>query len=1411
METDSLEQETSENINAKYTPLLDEGKDLKQKILLHEDLIITLNGYQEIPIRKFIYQVLCVFSFGIIFLIFHWFPKLKLKLLGKDIPIEDASELYIENTWSSNVVLVKIKQNYYHGKISDIFPKFSEISEYTQQYNITPTQIENANLEQNFYLKYFKYQYIRFIFNPITSKYEQITNWKDPKWNSVKNTIKGIESNEVYIQRQKIFGSNVAQIQQKSTLSFLLDEVLHPFYIFQIFSIILWCAEDYYYYAFCIFVMSVFSTYSTLQTSKENLKKISDMSKFTCPVVVVRQDNKQDSPYKHIDSSDLVPGDVIVIAPDELETFPCDAILLKGDCIVNESMLTGESMPINKIPIKDEELKNLDFEKDDIVAKMGNYCFFAGTSIVRVKGDRNAILNNNNNNNYNYNKQNQNQSTITSSQDPSSKNENPEVPRPKKGKRNLKYETKSAYALVIRTGFNTAKGSLVRSMLFPRQNYFKFYQDSFNFIFVLFIIALIGFCGSLYNFIKYGVPVYVIIIRALDLITIVVPPALPATMSIGTSFAISKLKELNIFCISPNHVIIGGKLNLICFDKTGTLTENGLCVHGVNYMEQVKSSTQDTFALSSSSNNISNLNDSGIKVKFSKLSNHKSKNQEFFSPSYSTVIMDSPLTNNQFNLIGNNDYKNKKGKNKAIFAFEELNNSNEEIIINNNPENTNDIHKSSSQLSLLEKGLNKSYSNHSLSSVFSNSIESFSEDEKSLLISKRYIDLLRFAMATCHNLKVINGKLIGDPLDIEMFKFIDWSIQENESSIDGLTTIVRPKNNFNIERRLDEIDSINSRSIEINENPKIASSKHLFELGILRVFEFASHLRRMSVVVRRMYSQKSNLTVSDSLEVFVKGAPEMIRDLCKKRTIPMNFNLKLHKLVNKGFRVIAVGYKTIENVKFHKLMKMKREEIECDLEFLGFIIFENPLKPGTKNTIEALNEANIRSLMCTGDNILTGISVAKECNMLSKDAQVKILKFVEGTGEVDEHTIPELIHGGRTKEAQLYLENHEFNADEDSDSIVDSDSENSLNDEKEILLNVPSDSDIIYSSNNILNEESLINIHNEYYAMSGDVFDWILHNYTDKQLKSILENCKIFARMLPDQKQILVEKLQEIGYCVSFCGDGANDCGALKSADVGLSLSEAEASVAAPFTSQDMDLKCVLNVIKEGRAALVTNFSCFKYMALYSLIQFTTVSLLYSLAGNLGDAQFLFIDLFLILPVAVAMGRSGSYHKIYHKAPTSNLVSFKVLVSLIGQIIIQILFQFHIFFWGRRQSWYETPEQKGDGKTILSYENTLLFYVSCFQYIVGALVFSVGPPYRQPITTNLMFMSISIFTSLLIISMLFIPEPSIYGFMELMVIPFSARCYTLFIIIVNAIVSILAELHLWRWLTNQFKKKRNLN
>jgi cation-transporting P-type ATPase 13A2 len=77
-----------------------------------------------------------------------------------------------------------------------------------------------------------------------------------------------------------------------------------------------------------------------------------------------------------------------------------------------------------------------------------------------------------------------------------------------------------------------------------------------------------------------------ILLRALDLITIVVPPALPATLSIGTTFAINRLRNLGIFCISPNRINIAGRINVICFDKTGTLTEDGLDILGVRCLDR---------------------------------------------------------------------------------------------------------------------------------------------------------------------------------------------------------------------------------------------------------------------------------------------------------------------------------------------------------------------------------------------------------------------------------------------------------------------------------------------------------------------------------------------------------------------------------------------------------------------------------------------------------------------------------------------------------------------------------------------------------------------------------------------------------------------------------------------------------
>ena len=88
-------------------------------------------------------------------------------------------------------------------------------------------------------------------------------------------------------------------------------------------------------------------------------------------------------------------------------------------------------------------------------------------------------------------------------------------------------------------------------------------------------------------------------------------------------------------------------------------------------------------------------------------------------------------------------------------------------------------------------------------------------------------------------------------------------------------------------------------------------------------------------------------------------------------------------------------------------------------------------------------------------------------------------------------------------------------------------------------------------------------------AITGKAFDILINDPKQKAvLKKVLLKAQIYARMSPDDKARLVELIQD--FCkteVGMCGDGANDCGALKTADMGLSLSEAEASIAAPFTS----------------------------------------------------------------------------------------------------------------------------------------------------------------------------------------------------------------------------------------------------
>ncbi len=292
---------------------------------------------------------------------------------------------------------------------------------------------------------------------------------------------------------------------------------------------------------------------------------------------------------------------------------------------------------------------------------------------------------------------------------------------------------------------------------------------------------------------------------------------------------------------------------------------------------------------------------------------------------------------------------------------------------------------------------------------------------------------------------------------------------------------------------------------------------------------------------------------------------------------------------------------------------------------------------------------------------------------------------------------------------------------------------------------------------------------NYYFVLDGAAFETIVRYYKTDLLPFIAARGAVFARMRPHMKQQLVETLQDLDYFVAMCGDGANDCGALKAAHAGISLSEAEASVASPFTSHTPDISCVPQLVREGRTALVTSFGIFKYMAGYSITQFLSVMILYDIYSNLSDTQYLYIDMFIITTLAAFFGLSRSYAGPLARSPPQNsLISFLPLFSLCTQLAIVIAFQVTALKLIEGQPWYvaydyqnpcfinttveadfnatglptidEYCDPEADIDPVASYENYAVFSVSQFQYIILAIVFSKGYPYRRSVIFNIPFM-----------------------------------------------------------------------
>ncbi|XP_014244199.1 probable cation-transporting ATPase 13A3 isoform X1 [Cimex lectularius] len=1057
---------------------------------------VKCKAYKTSKSQMFVLYVLYILSLGILYLFVQWYPQLKAILGYRRALLQDA-----------DTILVKDKL----GKVT-----------------MCPV-VDKPE-------RHFDYQLQRYVWHVQTTSFILLVG----KTGSLKNLISSVQgiSQEQRNIDIETYGSNEIKLQETSVWKLLINEVLNPFYVFEILSIILWTFDEYYHYAICVVIMSASAIMVLLYNTKRQNNMLKKMVAPPRDDYVIVLDDK--GTLQLISSSELVPGDIISI-PKQGCLMTCDAMLVTGSCIVNESVLTGESVPVTKIPPPHTDE---DYDPGILHAKHTLYC---GTQIIQTRY-------------YNHDK---------------------------------------VLALVVRTGSMTAKGQLVRSIIFPKGFGFDFYRDAIKYIIVMFFISLVGVICSMYLFINHGSDWETVLLRSLDIVTIVVPPALPAAMTVGTMYAQNRLKKKGIFCTSPPRINVAGKVKLVCFDKTGTLTEEGLSVWGV-------------------------------------------------------------LTSDGRSMI------------------------------------------------------------------------EIEEKPESLPI----MSPLLHAMASCHSLTKIEGELCGDPLDLSMFKSTEWDLVEpglEVNRFDQLTpTIVKPMR-WQFVNTLDHTASINVP----------------LEIGIVRQFHFNSNVQTMSVIARQLAAK--NYTF------YTKGAPERVLSMCKPKSVPSNITITLSYYTSAGYRVIAFAYKELPaRMNWLQVQRIQREQLENDLEFLGLLIMRNTLKEQSAPVIRQLQQARIKCLMLTGDNMLTAVSVSRDCGLLLPSTPLS--QVVVTTTEP------------RT------VKLHPLHS---SSEHVEIDASSSL-------------------------------------AVDGTTWTELNENFPGL-VPQVATRSVIFARMSPQQKAHVVETLQSLDYIVAMVGDGANDCGALKTAHIGISISAAEASIAAPFTSSTPDVTCVPTLILEGRCALVTNFGLFNFMAMYSLIQFTSVLILYLDGIELGTMQFLYVDLVITTSLAVVMGRSKPSDVIVPQRPISTLISPSNIIPLFLQVGLSSVIQVISLHLLRTEHWFRPIEVDFGNTEVLCWENTTIFIISCFQYVIISVAYSKGKPHRESIYNNFLFMITVIGLIVFNITLLFVPFHLLTEYFELENFLYDDtvkfRLVLLGLVIVNLVISLIIE-HtvtnsLWlKWCVNKIRRKK---
>ncbi|CAO2833629.1 unnamed protein product [Amaranthus hypochondriacus] len=421
-----------------------------------------------------------------------------------------------------------------YNKIDDIYQaNFCKITpaKFCGSKEIVPLEFRKIVATEDAEEIFFDFRKQRFIYSKENETFYKLPfPTKETFGYYLKNTGHGSEA-KVNVATEK-WGRNVFEYPQPTFQKLMKEHCMEPFFVFQVFCVGLWCLDEYWYYSlFTLFMLFMFE--STM--AKSRLKTLTELRRVRVDsqTLMVHRCGK----WVKLSGTDLLPGDVISIGRStgqsgEDKSVPADMLLLAGNAIVNEAILTGESTPQWKVSITGRSIEEkLSIKRDK------NHVLFGGTKVLQHTPDKSFPL---------------------------------------------KTPDGGCVAVVLRTGFETSQGKLMRTILFSTERVTANSWESGFFILFLVVFAVIA-AGYV---LKKGLedPTrsrYKLILSCSLIITSVIPPELPMELSIAVNTSLIALARRGIFCTEPFRIPFAGKVDICCFDKTGTLTSDDMEFSGV--------------------------------------------------------------------------------------------------------------------------------------------------------------------------------------------------------------------------------------------------------------------------------------------------------------------------------------------------------------------------------------------------------------------------------------------------------------------------------------------------------------------------------------------------------------------------------------------------------------------------------------------------------------------------------------------------------------------------------------------------------------------------------------------------------------------------------------------------------------